>query len=156
MARISKFYVVWAGQIPGIYESWDECQKQIKNSTNARFKGFPTRVAADNAYNSTYESYITKSTKNKSIFGIDESQPKPVFPSLAVDAACNTVTGDMEYQGVDAQTKRLIFHQGPYPGQNPTHLRGFRPAARTRMGTARGHRLARTARTDHLPAGRSL
>jgi len=115
MARISKFYVVWAGQIPGIYESWDECQKQIKNYTNARFKGFPTRVAAENAYNSTYESYITKSTKNKSIFGIDESQPKPVFPSLAVDAACNTVTGDMEYQGVDAQTKRLIFHQGPYP-----------------------------------------
>jgi ribonuclease HI len=31
-----------------------------------------------------------------------------------VDAACNTVTGDMEYQGVDAKSKRLIFHQGPY------------------------------------------
>lgn len=115
MARISKFYVVWSGQVPGIYESWDDCQKQVKNYPNARFKGFPTRVAAEKAYNSTYDVYKSKSAKSKALFGIDENQPKPVFPSVAVDAAWNTVTGDMEYQGVDAQTKRLIFHQGPYP-----------------------------------------
>lgn len=115
MARISKFYVVWSGQKPGIYESWEECQKQIKNYPNAKFKGFPTRVAAENAFNSSYDSYKSKSTKSKALFGIDENQPKPVFPSVAVDAAWNTVTGFMEYQGVDTQTKRLIFHQGPYP-----------------------------------------
>ncbi|NVO11486.1 MAG: viroplasmin family protein [Bacteroidales bacterium] len=114
MPKASKFYVVWSGLKPGIYESWDECQKQIKNYPNAKYKGFPTRMAAESAYNGNYESYKKKSTKEKALFGLPEDQPKPVYPSIAVDAAWNTVTGDMEYQGVDTKSKRLIFHQGPY------------------------------------------
>ncbi len=114
MPRISKFYVVWSGLKPGIYESWEECQKQIKNYPNAKFKGFPTRIAAEKAFNGNYEDFKTKSSKSNGLFGLDENQPKPVYPSMAVDAAWNTATGDMEYQGVDAQTGRLIFHQGPY------------------------------------------
>jgi len=115
MAKVNKFYVVWSGHTPGIYDSWDECQKQIKNYPNAKYKGFPTRVAAENAYNGNYENFISKETKSKALFKDDDNSPKPVFPSIAVDAAWNTATGYMEYQGVDAQSKRLIFHQGPYP-----------------------------------------
>lgn len=115
MPRISKFYVVWSGLMPGIYESWNDCQKQIKNYPNAKFKGFPTRIAAEKAFNGNYEDFKTKSVKGDALFGLDENQPRPVYPSMAVDAAWNTATGDMEYQGVDAQTKRLVFHQGPYP-----------------------------------------
>jgi len=114
MPRISKFYVVWSGLKPGIYESWDDCQKQIKNYPNAKFKGFPTRIAAEKAFNGNFEDFKTKSVKGDALFGLDENQPRPVYPSMAVDAAWNTATGVMEYQGVDAQTKRLIFHQGPY------------------------------------------
>ncbi len=115
MAKVNKFYVVWSGHTPGIYDSWDECQKQIKNYPNAKYKSFPTRVAAENAYNGNYENFISKETKSKALFKVDDNSPKPVFPSIAVDAAWNTATGYMEYQGVDAQSKRLIFHQGPYP-----------------------------------------
>lgn len=114
MPKANKFYVVWSGQKPGIYDSWDECQKQIKNYPNAMFKGFPTRIAAEKAFNGKYEDYKAKGEKSKTILHFDENQPKPVYPSIAVDAAWNTATGDMEYQGVDTQTKRLIFHQGPY------------------------------------------
>ncbi|NOU20127.1 MAG: ribonuclease H [Bacteroidales bacterium] len=114
MPKVSKFYVVWSGLKPGIYESWDECQKQIKNYPNAKYKGFPTRVAAEKAYDGNYEEFKKKTSKEQTLLGLPEDQPKPVFPSIAVDAACNTVTGDMEYQGVDAKSKRLIFHQGPY------------------------------------------
>ena len=113
MAKVNKFYVVWSGQTPGIYDSWDECQKQIKNYPNAKYKGFPTKVAAENAFRGSYESHISK--ESKALFKADDNQPKPIFPSIAVDAAWNTATGYMEYQGVDAQSKRLIFHQGPYP-----------------------------------------
>lgn len=114
MPRISKFYVVWSGHMPGIYDSWEDCQKQTKNYPNAKFKGFPTRIAAEKALKGNYQDFKAKNGKSKAIFAFDENQPKPVFPSIAVDAAWNTATGDMEYQGVDAQTKRLIFHQGPY------------------------------------------
>jgi ribonuclease HI len=112
--RISKYYVVWSGHQPGIYDSWEDCQLQIKNYPNAKYKGFPSRVEAEKAYNGSYENSIKKNQKGKSLFKLDENQPTPVIPSIAVDAAWNTVTGDMEYQGVDTQTKRLIFHQGPY------------------------------------------
>ncbi len=115
MAKVNKFYVVWSGHMPGIYDSWDECQSQIKNYPNAKYKSFPTRVAAEKAYNGKYENFVLKETKGKALFKNDDNSPRPVFPSIAVDAAWNTATGYMEYQGVDAQSKRLIFHQGPYP-----------------------------------------
>lgn len=37
-----KFYAVKNGVKPGIYESWPECQKQIKGYSGASFKGFAT------------------------------------------------------------------------------------------------------------------
>ena len=40
---------------------------------------------------------------------------KPLANSLAVDAACNSQTGQMEYQGVYTETRQRLFHQGPYP-----------------------------------------
>lgn len=115
MPKSSKFYVVWSGKKPGIYTTWAECQKQIQNFPNAKYKAFPTLNEAEKAITGVFEDYkSTKSTKKVETFNITNDQPKPVFPSIAVDAAWNTATGDMEYQGVDAKTGRLIFHQGPY------------------------------------------
>ncbi|MDD3567679.1 MAG: ribonuclease H family protein [Bacteroidales bacterium] len=110
-----KYYVVWEGVNPGIYESWDECQKNIKGYQNAKYKSFPTRQAAEAALMGNYHDYTTKPTNvAMQLEGLQENQPKPIFPALAVDAAWNTATGDMEYQGVDAKTARIIFRQGPY------------------------------------------
>ncbi len=38
------------------------------------------------------------------------------FPkiSISVDAACSGNPGIMEYQGVETNTKRRLFHQGPF------------------------------------------
>ena len=35
-----KFYVVWHGLSPGIYDSWEECEAQIKGVPGARYKSF--------------------------------------------------------------------------------------------------------------------
>lgn len=110
-----KYYVVWDGVKPGIYESWEKCQQNIKGYPNAKYKSFPTMQAAEAALNGNYHDYTTKHTSVAlKLEGLKENQPKPVFPALAVDAACNTVTGDMEYRGVDAKTAREIFRQGPH------------------------------------------
>jgi ribonuclease HI len=36
----NKYYVVTIGRKPGVYESWFECEKQIKNYPGAEHKSF--------------------------------------------------------------------------------------------------------------------
>nr|WP_256497984.1 RNase H1/viroplasmin domain-containing protein [Sinobaca sp. H24] len=36
----TKFYVVWKGRKPGIYNTWPECQKQVKGYPGARLSHF--------------------------------------------------------------------------------------------------------------------
>ena len=42
-----KYYAVKNGRVPGIYNSWAECQKQIHGFKNASYKSFTTRVEAE-------------------------------------------------------------------------------------------------------------
>lgn len=115
MAKKNTHYVVWEGQNPGIYESWEECQKQIKGYPGAKFKGFPSKLAAKRAFEMGYKAFKAMNPEQEMLFNTNENTPKPQYPSLAVDAAWNTATLEMEYQGVDCQTGKLIFHQGPFP-----------------------------------------
>jgi len=109
-----KFYVVWKGRRTGIFESWDECQAQINGFADAKYKSFKSKQMAENAFISSPKDFI-----GHPIFESDltEEQLKligePVLMSISVDAAWNTVTGQVEYQGVDTKTKELLFHQGP-------------------------------------------
>lgn len=41
-----KFYAVKSGKMPGIYETWAECQKQVHGFSGAVFKSFPTKEEA--------------------------------------------------------------------------------------------------------------
>ncbi|UOY09102.1 ribonuclease H family protein [Muricauda sp. SCSIO 64092] len=115
MAKKSKFYVVWKGKRPGIYESWDDCQAQIKGIKGAQYKAFGSFKEAKRAYNGNYSDY--KGKKN----GRDELSPEeklkygePNFHSISVDAASSGNPGKMEYQGVDTKTKKVLFRQGPF------------------------------------------
>lgn len=42
-----KFYAVRKGRTPGIYQTWAQCQEQIKGFSGAVFKGFPTMAEAE-------------------------------------------------------------------------------------------------------------
>ena len=44
-----KFYVVWKGVEPGVYDSWTDCQLQIKGYKGALYKSFDTREEAEKA-----------------------------------------------------------------------------------------------------------
>ncbi|CAE7811535.1 pif1 [Symbiodinium sp. CCMP2456] len=41
------FYAVAHGRSPGIYRTWEECQKQVHGFPSARFKGFRTQLEAE-------------------------------------------------------------------------------------------------------------
>lgn len=106
----NKYYVVWEGRNCGVFDNWAECSQQVADFPNAKYKSFETKEAAIEAYRAGFKHYI----KPKSTPVADTSK-QPIYPSLAVDAACSGVPGPMEYQGVDAYSKKLIFHLGPIP-----------------------------------------
>lgn len=44
-----KYYAVLKGRKTGIFESWSECEEQIKGFIGASYKAFKNRLAAEEA-----------------------------------------------------------------------------------------------------------
>lgn len=111
-----RYYVVWNGVEPGIYNSWSECETQIKGVKQALYKSFATKGEAERAYNSSPQLYIGKDTKKEKA---TREWPATVeLQAIAVDAACSGNPGQMEYRGVYLATGQEIFHFGPIYGTN--------------------------------------
>lgn len=111
MAKKQKYYVVWNGHEPGIYDSWSKCQKQIKNYPGAIYKSFGSLKEADNAFHGKHTDFIGNKGKVKdiSLFAHEIVQD-----SISVDAACSGNPGIMEYQGVHTSDKTKLFKIGPF------------------------------------------
>ena len=45
-----KWYVVFEGRVPGVYSSWEACNKQVSGYGDNNHRGFKTRQAAEDAY----------------------------------------------------------------------------------------------------------
>ena len=102
-----KFYVVWKGNNPGVYQSWEKCQNEIKNVNGALFKSFSSLEEAKKAYDQGYEEYKQSLDYKNVLDG-------PELNSISVDAASRGNPGLMEYQGVDTNTKEILFKMGPF------------------------------------------
>lgn len=112
----NKFYVVWQGKQPGIYEGWDACKEQVEGFTGAKFKGFPTLDLAKSALNDDPRKYMEKGLHApKKVVCSNPLVGTPIADSICVDAACAGNPGVLEYQGVDTKSGALLFHMGPFP-----------------------------------------
>jgi len=117
MAKKKKYYVVWVGNNPGVYDSWTDCQLQIKGYPGAKYKAFPSLAAAEAAYEGNNPSdHFSQKEKKKPIAFTGEWPKEVRRDALAVDAACSGNPGKMEYRGVDVDSGTQMFHQGPYVG----------------------------------------
>ena len=117
----NKYYVVWIGVQPGVYDSWEECHQQVEGWKGAVYKGFATREEAEEAINLPPENFIENKTAAKG--GRRKKLPKPLPPevirqALAVDAACSGNPGQMEYRAVYLGDMEEKFHFGPVFGTN--------------------------------------
>ena len=45
-----KFYVVWSGRQTGVFTDWASTQRAVEKYAGARFKSFPTRAQAEQAF----------------------------------------------------------------------------------------------------------
>ncbi len=115
MAKKQKFYVVWQGRKTGIFSNWKECEAQIKGVEGSQYKSFDSLEEAEQAINRNYWEFVKKDGRSQPI--VKKAPPsigKPIENSVVVDAAWNTATGDMEYQGIYLPTRQKLFLQGPY------------------------------------------
>ena len=110
MSKKKAYYVVWRGRKPGVYETWEECEQQVKGFEGARYKGFASRAEAEGAMEPSVVS------SQKSVVSSQQSvvSSQPILPALAVDAACSGNPGVMEFRGVIADTGTEVFHRGPF------------------------------------------
>ena len=127
MAAKQKFYTVWVGRKPGVYATWAECKAQVEGEKGAKYKSYPTRAAAEDAFREGVPADYYKprlrqaGLQNPPEYRTDTVLPLPpqvVADAIAVDAACSKNPGPMEYRGVDLRTGATVFHYGPVVGTN--------------------------------------
>ena len=113
----NKFYTVWNGRKVGVFSTWNECRIQVEGFPGARYKGFPDRQSAENAFKSGYEASKNEQ-KNiaERLNDLPENTPRPNTSYIAVDAACSGNPGKMEYRGVYVETGTEIFKSPVFEG----------------------------------------
>lgn len=113
-----KYYVVWVGNKAGIFETWDDCKKQVMGVKGARYKSFPSKQEAEIAFEAGYvpknKNAFKKENSNRNQLSFLE-EPNYIPKSISVDAACSGNPGVMEYRGVYTKNGKEIFHYGPVP-----------------------------------------
>jgi len=114
-----RYYVIWDGDNSGIYTDWDTAQKKLKGVPRDHFKTFGSKVLAEKALKEGPGAYVGKDFRKTQDLSVDQIKKigEPIELSLTVDAACNEMTGIMEYQGVwTFDRNHTLFRQGPYNG----------------------------------------
>ena len=119
-----KYYVVWAGKQPGIYDNWEDCSLQVNGVNGAQYKSYESLDVAQEAFllGPEMSSHLSSTQKDNVLLSVDPSgmtvvkpdadpsAPLPEMNALAVDAACSGNPGVMEYQGVYVATRTQLFH----------------------------------------------
>ena len=45
-----KWYAVYIGRLPGVYDEWSECQAQVNRFPGSSYKGFQSKSDAEASY----------------------------------------------------------------------------------------------------------
>ncbi|MGE5303357.1 MAG: viroplasmin family protein [Alphaproteobacteria bacterium] len=95
-----KFYVVWSGRQTGVFTDWATTQKAVDKYAGARFKSFPTRAEAEQAFaHGGYASVLHKTASRRKACAADSERvaAHPVQPfdvSIYCDGACEPNPGN--------------------------------------------------------------
>lgn len=120
-----KYYVVFKGRVPGVYENWEEAKLQTEGYPGAVFKGYKSSEDATEAFRK-FSDTEDRNELCRLLFGntggegtrippkINNDNPEVDWDAWAVDAACSKNPGIMEYRGVNLKTGEVIFQQGPF------------------------------------------
>lgn len=116
-----KYYVVFAGYQPGIYDSWEECEAQVKGFHGAKYKSYNSCEDATAAFRKVMDvdemQFYSFLAERKNPVVDYSAFPEIALNAISVDGACDrNPGGNVEYQGVVVGTGERLFHVGPLPG----------------------------------------
>ena len=115
MSKVKKkYYVVWKGRTPGIYDSWEDCKLQINEFIGAQYKSFENLEEATLAFRKDPKEVLNYGKKEDNTSKSFKVSNQIINNSICVDAACSGNPGDMEYRCVFTTSKKEIFHKGPF------------------------------------------
>jgi ribonuclease HI len=103
----TKYYVVWRGRKTGVFETWADAEKQVKGLPDAQFKAYDTHALAEQALKLGW-------LRRNDTVPPPAALPAEVLRGYAVDAACNGSPGTLEYQCVRIDSRKRVFHRGPF------------------------------------------
>ena len=63
MSGKSKYYVVWKGTEPGVYDNWTDCLRRTKGFEGAQYKSFATRKEAERAFSESPYAYLNRTPR---------------------------------------------------------------------------------------------
>ncbi len=109
-----KWYVVWHGHEPGVYDTWADCLLQVKGFPEAKYKSFSSKQAAELAYQDGPYLHWGKDAKKDSKSGREAWGDDVILNSICADAACNGSPGTMEYQIVFTDSGEKIYSSPKY------------------------------------------
>lgn len=122
---MKKYYVVWVGREPGVYDDLQDALEQVEDYAGASFKSYASPEEAAAAYrkgtakediNELGNLLLDAQRKNIPASGKKDymTNPEVDLNGWAVDAACAGNPGKMEYRGVELMTGRELFRVGPF------------------------------------------
>ncbi len=122
---MKKYYVVWVGREPGVYDDLNDAMEQVEDFPGASFKAYTSAAEAAEAFRRGTARADSQDLGAMLLNAQRQNMPegnKPDYMSnpeidingWAVDAACSGNPGRMEYRGVELMTGRELFRVGPF------------------------------------------
>ena len=136
MAKKKKYYVVWEGHEPGIYNSWTECQRQVSGYKNAVFKSFENRNVAEKAFKDP--STVREEKGKKKLYYVVWSGKKPGIYLTWTEAQAQ-IGGAIKPKYKSFGSKELAekaYKEGPenYEGRSFKNSRDLSEEERKKIG----------------------
>jgi ribonuclease HI len=90
-----KFYVVWAGRKTGVFTDWATTQLHVDKFPGARFKSFPSRAEADQAFQAGRPASVSRSaTARGNTSAPNQVNAAAVGLQIYCDGACEPNPGN--------------------------------------------------------------
>jgi ribonuclease HI len=99
-----KFYVVWAGRQTGVFSDWETTRSLIHGFAGARYKAFPTRAEAEQAFKAGPSTPARSASRPATIRAPDAGDATKFDVQIYCDGACepnpgNAGSGMVVYRG---------------------------------------------------------
>ena len=109
MGSKKKYYAVKAGHKPGIYETWDECKKNVDGYPGAQYKSFKTLKEAEDFL---VTGYVYKERDTRTLEEVLEARAQEEKEDGSASEAVAYVDGSFNSETEEYSYGMVIYHGG--------------------------------------------